>query len=111
MQRRGGQRTSATRRRPARTLSPRTVLLVATRKGAFFFHANGARTQWRTDGPHFFGQIVNHVVLDPRDRRTTLAAVRPGHLGPSIYRSNDLGKTWQEAERPPAFRKAGPGEL
>jgi photosystem II stability/assembly factor-like uncharacterized protein len=111
MQRRAGQRTSATRRRPARSLPPRTVLLVATRKGAFFFFANGARTRWRSDGPHFFGQIVNHVVLDPRDRRTLLAAVRPGHLGPSIYRSHDLGATWQEAARPPAFRKAAPGEL
>jgi len=88
-----------------------TLLLVSTRKGAFFFHGDRERRRWRADGPHFFGQIVNHVVLDPRDGRTLLAAVRPGHLGPSIYRSHDLGATWHEAERPPAFRKATAGEL
>jgi photosystem II stability/assembly factor-like uncharacterized protein len=123
MQRRAGQRKSATRRRPtsrtgdrasrARRLAtqPRIALLVATRKGAFFYHANAARTRWRVDGPHFFGQIVNHVMLDPRDQRTLLAAVRPGQLGPTIYRSLDLGATWHEAKQPPAFRKARDGEL
>ena len=123
MQRRAGQRKSATRRRPtsrtgeraarARRLAsqPRIVLLVATRKGAFFYYANTARTRWRVDGPHFFGQIVNHVMLDPRDQRTLLAAVRPGQLGPTIYRSHDFGATWLEAKQPPAFRKASEGEL
>ncbi|MBM4337769.1 MAG: glycosyl hydrolase, partial [Deltaproteobacteria bacterium] len=51
---------------------PRVVLLVGTRKGAFVFRANPSRTRWRAEGPHRFGEIVNHVVLDPRDRRTLL---------------------------------------
>jgi photosystem II stability/assembly factor-like uncharacterized protein len=122
MQRRSGQSKSATRRRPtsragdraarARRLAsqPRIVLLVATRKGAFFYYANAARTRWRVDGPHFLGQIVNHVMLDPRDQRTMLAAVRPGQLGPTIYRSHDFGATWLEAKQPPAFKKAREGE-
>ncbi|MFI5316863.1 MAG: WD40/YVTN/BNR-like repeat-containing protein [Myxococcota bacterium] len=122
MQRRTGPSKSATRRRPATRAGdrsararrpasqPRIALLVATRKGAFFFHANAARTRWRVDGPHFLGQIVNHVVLDPRDRRTLLAAVRPGQLGPTIFRSRDFGATWEEAKQPPAFKKAREGE-
>ncbi len=32
-----------------------------------------------------------------------LAAARAGHLGPSVFRSTDAGKTWTEAKRPPAF--------
>ena len=46
------------------------VLLVATRKGAWLYHGDAARRTWRTDGPHFLGQIINHLVLDPRDGRT-----------------------------------------
>jgi hypothetical protein len=33
--------------------------------------AQGAN--WRIDGPHFLGQIIQHAVLDPRDGRTLLA--------------------------------------
>lgn len=82
------------------------VLLVATRKGAWLFHTDAARQSWRVDGPHFLGQIVNHLVLDPRDGRTLLAAAKTGHLGPTIFRSTDLGQTWQEAAKPPAFGPA-----
>ncbi len=88
---------------------PRVVLLVGTRKGAFILHGNASRTSWRSEGPHRFGEIVNHVVLDPRDGRTLLCAARAGHLGPSIFRSTDLGKTWKEASVPPAFKPAPPG--
>jgi hypothetical protein len=80
-------------------------VLVATRKGAWLFHSDAARTHWRTDGPHFLGHIVSHVVLDPRDGRTLLAAAKTGHLGPTIFRSTDFGRTWKEASQPPAFAK------
>ncbi|MCB1917378.1 MAG: glycosyl hydrolase [Rhodocyclaceae bacterium] len=80
------------------------VLLVATRKGAWIFHEVGAGQGWRADGPHFLGHVISHLVLDPRDGRTLLAAARTGHLGPTVFRSTDGGRHWQEAERPPAFR-------
>jgi hypothetical protein len=92
-------------RRPAR----RVIILVATRKGAWLLHGDAARKTWRVDGPHFLGHIINHVVLDPRDGRTLLAAAKTGHLGPTIFRSTDLGRTWKEATRPPAFAKAPDG--
>jgi photosystem II stability/assembly factor-like uncharacterized protein len=50
------------------------------------------------------------VVLDPRDRKTMLLAARTGHLGPTVFKSTDLGKHWKEASKPPAFRKANEGE-
>jgi photosystem II stability/assembly factor-like uncharacterized protein len=85
------------------------VVLVATRKGAWIFHGDAARRKWRADGPHFLGHNVSHLVLDPRDGRTLLAAAKTGHLGPTIFRSTDLGKNWKEAAKPPAFAKAGDG--
>ncbi|HEY3585824.1 MAG TPA: hypothetical protein VGK85_01670 [Myxococcaceae bacterium] len=82
------------------------VVLVATRKGAWIYHGDAARKSWRADGPHFLGHIIQHVVLDPRDGRTLLAAAKTGHLGPTIFRSTDFGRSWKEAGKPPAFAKA-----
>ncbi|MDD5248761.1 MAG: glycosyl hydrolase [Rhodocyclaceae bacterium] len=84
----------------------RRVLLVGTRKGAFILTAQSGRRQWRLSDPHFLGSTVHHAVLDPRDGETLLLSARPGHLGPTVFRSRDLGRHWQEAARPPAFAKA-----
>ncbi len=86
------------------------VVLVATRKGAWLFHGDARRRSWRVDGPHFLGHTISHLKLDPRDGRTLLAAAKTGHLGPTVFRSTDLGRTWKEAARPPAFDKAPDGQ-
>jgi hypothetical protein len=99
-----------TRNAAAPRRARKLILLVATRKGAWLFHGDGARRSWRADGPHFLGHIISHLVLDPRDRRTLLAAAKTGHLGPTVLRSTDLGRTWKEAAQPPAFAKAPAGE-
>ena len=101
--------TARAKRAPRRHPSRRVLVLVATRKGAWRFHGDATRRTWRVDGPHFLGHIVNHLVLDPRDGRTLLAAAKTGHLGPTVFRSTDLGRTWKEATRPPAFAKAPDG--
>lgn len=85
------------------------TLLVATRKGAWLYHGDAERKTWRVDGPHFLGHIISHLVLDPRDGRTLLAAAKTGHLGPTMFRSTDFGQTWSEAARPPAFAKVEGG--
>ena len=87
-----------------------TALLVSTRKGAWIFRADAMRASWAVDGPHFLGHIISHLVLDPRDKTTLLAAAKTGHLGPTIFRSIDWGRTWQEAAQPPAFAKAPESE-
>ena len=87
----------------------RLLLTVATRKGAWLYHGDATRQTWRVDGPHFLGHIINHLRLDPRDGRTLLAAAKTGHLGPTIFRSTDLGHNWQEAAQPPAFAPAADG--
>ncbi len=88
---------------------PGVAVLVSTRKGAWIYRSDAARREWKTSGPHFLGHVINHMVLDPRDGRTLLAAAKTGHLGPTIFRSTDLGKTWKEAKKPPAFAKSPSG--
>src|SRR5471030_1144319 len=96
-------------KRPA-TRARHMLLMVATRKGAWMYHGDVARKTWRADGPHFLGHVVSHLMLDPRDGRTLLAAARTGHLGPTVFRSTNRGRNWKEAARPPAFAKAPAGE-
>jgi hypothetical protein len=84
------------------------ALLVGTRKGAWILSADAARASWTACGPMFLGHIAHHVVLDPRDRTTMLLATRTGHLGPTVYRSSDLGRSWQESSVPPAFGARDP---
>jgi len=107
-------KTAATKTAAAKARAPqakpKTVVLVATRKGAWLYRADAARRRWQVDGPHFLGHIVHHMMLDPRDGRTLLAAAKTGHLGPTVFRSTDLGRTWKEAARPPAFAKAPEGQ-
>ena len=83
-----------------------TQLLIGTRKGAWVWRDDGSRGDWRPEGPLFLGQIINHFVQDPRDPSIQLIAAKTGHLGPTIFRSLDGGKTWAEATSPPAFAKS-----
>jgi photosystem II stability/assembly factor-like uncharacterized protein len=89
------------------TRSP--ALLVATRKGAFILKADAARRSWKISAPMLLGHIAHHLVQDPRDPKVILFSTRTGHLGPTILRSTDRGRSWKEATRPPAFPKAAAG--
>jgi photosystem II stability/assembly factor-like uncharacterized protein len=86
------------------------TLLIGTRKGVFLLDGDESRSSWALSDPHFLGHVAQHVMVDPRDGTTVLAAMRTGHLGPTVFRSTDRGATWQEASRPPAFRTGEPLE-
>jgi hypothetical protein len=82
---------------------------VATRKGIWVLTAaDRDRRTWTLRGPTFLGQQCHHVVLDPRDGKTLLAASRQWHLGPTVFRSTDGGATFKEAATPPQFAKGEP---
>ncbi|MBI3680902.1 MAG: glycosyl hydrolase [Acidobacteria bacterium] len=85
-------------------------LLIGTRKGAFILEADKNRRKWATRGPVFLGNIVHHLVQDPRRPNVLLMAAKTGHLGPTVFRSTNFGRTWKEASRPPAFPKAPEGQ-
>lgn len=96
-------------RRPAKGAKGPVTLLIGTLKGGFVLKSNTARTSWKLSGPIMLGQVVNDIVHDPREKNVRLIAGKTGHLGPTIHRSTDGGKTWKEASRPPAFEKAPEG--
>lgn len=100
--------TEGPRWKPLGAAMPRDLdgptLLVGTRKGAWLLRSDAERSAWATSGSMFLGHILQHLVLDPRDGRTLLTVAKTGHLGPTVFRSTDLGYTWTEASRPPAFR-------
>ena len=101
------------RSRKATSPQPATgsvALLIGTRKGAFILRGDRTRRTWKLSAPIFLGHIVHHLVLDPRDRRTILMAARTGHLGPTVFRSTDFGRTWKEAKKPPVFLKVPEGQ-
>ncbi|MEZ4654872.1 MAG: hypothetical protein R3E12_15115 [Candidatus Eisenbacteria bacterium] len=89
--------------------SDRVTLLIATIKGAFLIEGDAGRKSWKVHGPTFLGAEINHLVQDPRERQTILMGARTGHLGPTVFRSNDWGKSWKEASQPPAFPKVARG--
>lgn len=86
------------------------ILLLGTRKGAFIMRSDNSRRTWKLTDPIFLGHTIHHMMLDQRDRRTLLMAARTGHLGPTVFRSTDFGKSWQEAKTPPAFAKVPEGQ-
>jgi hypothetical protein len=86
------------------------TLWIGTRKGAFTLRADARRRRWTLAGPQFLGHIVHHVVQDRREPRRLLMAAKTGHLGPTVYTSDNRGRSWKESLAPPAFRKAGEGE-
>jgi len=113
MARSSSKKPVARKKKPAaraRGKGPETLLMVATRKGAWLYRGDAARRSWKVDGPHFLGHIVNHVMLDPRDGKTLLVAAKTGHLGPTLFRSTDFGRSWQESKQPPAFPKVPEGQ-
>jgi photosystem II stability/assembly factor-like uncharacterized protein len=86
-----------------------STLWIGTRKGAFSLRPDAKRKSWKLSGPEFLGHVIHHIVQDPREPKTLLMAAKTGHLGPTVFRSGDRGRTWREAGQPPAFRKVPEG--
>jgi photosystem II stability/assembly factor-like uncharacterized protein len=74
-----------------------TVLLVGTRKGLWLGRSDDARETWDWTGPHFNMEEVYSGLVDTRgDAPRILVGSSSSWLGPQVWRSDDLGETWQE---------------
>lgn len=80
-------------------------LLIGTRKGAFVLSSDKEREKWAVSAPINLGHIIHHVVSDPRSPKNLVMGAKTGHLGPTVYHSNDGGASWSESKTPPAFPK------
>jgi hypothetical protein len=104
------RKKSRPRKSPLRSSAGKLALLVATRKGAFILKADPARRAWKISAPILLGQITHHLVQDPREPDVLLLSSSTGHLGPTMQRSTNRGRTFGEVKRPPAFPKAAEGQ-
>src|SRR5262249_40065065 len=68
-------------------------MLVATRKGLLTLQRNGAG--WAVKATDFPGVPVSNVLQDKRDG-ALYAALKHGHFGSKLHRSDDGGKSWKE---------------
>ena len=78
-------------------------VLLGTRKGGFILQSDLRRRAWKMKGPFFENSPVFHMAFDNRDGKTIYAAVNSGQFGPTVQRSRDMGKTWENATTPPRF--------
>ena len=75
----------------------RTLLMVGTRKGLWLGTSDEARTSWEWTGPHFPMEEVYSVMIDTRGSSPRLlAGASSSWLGPQVWRSDDLGASWDE---------------
>lgn len=84
---------------------PATVnLLIGTKKGAFIYTTDEAREEWHLSEPILPGWTINHLAADTRhDAGRIYAAANHWAWGPSVARSDDGGKTWEQRSPGLAF--------
>jgi photosystem II stability/assembly factor-like uncharacterized protein len=73
---------------------PVTMVLVGTRKGCFVLESDADRRSWKMRGPYCEGWPVFHAVHDPLSGSIYAAAASEWH-GAGVWRSADLGETWE----------------
>ena len=74
----------------------KTVLMVGTRKGCFLLESDEGRRDWTLRGPFCEGWPIYHVIHDA-DSGTLFAAAASEWHGASVWRSPDLGETWEQS--------------
>jgi photosystem II stability/assembly factor-like uncharacterized protein len=84
----------------------RTVVLVGTRKGCFLLESDDARRDWKLRGPFCEGWPVYHAILDGSSGSIYAAAASEWH-GSAVWRSSDLGETWDHSSEGLAYEADG----
>jgi photosystem II stability/assembly factor-like uncharacterized protein len=74
---------------------PTTVLLVGTRKGLFMLQSENRR-DWEARGPLCEAWPIYHAIHDPESGALYAAAASEWH-GATVWRSTDLGETWEQS--------------
>jgi photosystem II stability/assembly factor-like uncharacterized protein len=75
-------------------MATRVVLLVGTRKGCFILESDEARRDWDVRGPFCDGWPIYHAIHDAESGAIYAAAASEWH-GAGVWRSPDMGETWE----------------
>jgi photosystem II stability/assembly factor-like uncharacterized protein len=86
--------SEATTRPEVREL-PQTIVLAATRKGLFVLESEN-RKDWNVRGPYCESWPIYHALLD-KDSGTIYGAAGSEWHGSAVWRSPDLGETWEHS--------------
>jgi hypothetical protein len=87
---------------PVDPLPGEVLVLAGTSKGLYLLCGDPERREWRIGGPWFAGHEVYAACIDQRaGSPRLLAGAASAHWGPSVSRSDDLGRTWSEPDEPP----------
>ena len=89
-------------------MSPQVVLAVGTRKGCFVLESDGDRREWELRGPFCEGWPIYHAVHDPASGSIYAAAASEWH-GAGVWRSSDLGETWELSSEGLSYSDNGDG--
>jgi photosystem II stability/assembly factor-like uncharacterized protein len=73
------------------------TILVGTTKGAFMISSGSDRKGWTVKGPFCDGWPINHIIGDPAMRLLWAGGGGEWH-GAGVWRSEDLGATWDVAK-------------
>lgn len=74
-----------------------TLLLAGTRKGLWLGRSDADRVEWTWSGPHFDMEEIYSCMVDTRgETPRILVGTSSPWLGAQVWRSDDLGETWQE---------------
>ena len=84
----------------------KTMVLVGTRKGTFVLESDEARKDWSLRGPYCENWPVYHAIYDDSSGAIYAAAASEWH-GSSIWRSADLGETWEQSSEGLAYEAEG----
>jgi photosystem II stability/assembly factor-like uncharacterized protein len=84
---------------------PDVLVLVGTRKGLFVLQSDEQRRDWEVRGPFCEGWPIFHAIYDDG---TIYAAAASDWHGTAIWRSSDLGETWEHSSEGLAYPEDGP---
>ncbi|MDQ6693865.1 MAG: exo-alpha-sialidase [Chloroflexota bacterium] len=79
------------------------TVLVGTNRGAFFFHSDTERQNWKMTGPHLDGWEIYSLYGDSRAGDRLFAGTSHFVYGPTIRVSDDMGENWTQVERSPSY--------
>ncbi len=74
-------------------MDAKILILIGTKKGAFFLESDSGRKTWGLRGPFCDTWPMNHVIADTASG-TILGGGGNEWFGPAVWKSTDLGKTW-----------------